>query len=99
MLRGALDINFGYGEIQPFIIEVISDGHFKFELAKPDLRSQGIGPNYSDAIIAFYVDFYTNAPKSNVYIGNIKVGNNTAGEAIVRDMSIQYLKVTSQDLN
>jgi hypothetical protein len=50
-------------------------------------------------MIAFYDDFYANAPKSNVYIGNIQVGNNTAGEAIVRDMSIQYLKVTSQDLN
>jgi|TARA_B110000211_G_scaffold126516_1_gene145642 hypothetical protein len=94
-----LDINFGYGEIQPFIIDVTSDGHFEFELAKPDPEPQGINPNDSDAMIAFYDDFYANAPKSNVYIGNIQVGNNTAGEAIVRDMSIQYLKVTSQDLN
>lgn len=93
-----LDLNLGYGEIQPLIFDVTPDGNFELELTKPNPGPQGVDQNDSDAMIAFYNDFYDNAPKSNVYIGNIQVGNNTAGEVIVRDMSIQYMKVTSQDL-
>lgn len=93
-----LDINLGYGEIQPLTFDVTSNGHFELELAKPNPGPQGVDSNNSAAMLAFYDDFYANAPKSNVYIGNIQVGNNTAGEAIVRDMSIQYMKITSQDL-
>lgn len=93
-----LDVNLGYGEIQPLIFDVTSDGHFELELTKPNPGPQGVDQTDSDAMIAFYNDFYANAPKSNVYIGNIQVGDNSAGEAIVRDMSIQYMKVTSQDL-
>ncbi|MDF1762335.1 MAG: hypothetical protein P1U57_02900 [Oleibacter sp.] len=93
-----LDLNIGYGEIQPLVLNATSDGNFELELRKPNPGPQGVNQNNSNSMIAFYNDYYSNVPKSNVYIGNVQVGNNTVGEQSIRDLSIQYMKFTSQDL-
>ena len=93
-----LDLNVGYGEIQPVKFSATSDGNFILELTAPDPSPLGVDTTDSAAMQQFYDDYYANAPKSNVYIGNIQVGQNTVGETIVNGFRAQYLKITSMDL-
>lgn len=93
-----LDLNIGYGEIQPVKFSATSDGNFVLELTAPDPTPLGIDTTDSVAMQQFYDDYYANAPKSNIYIGNIQVGQNTVGETIVNGFRAQYFKITSMDL-
>lgn len=93
-----LGLNLGFGDIQPLKFSATSDGNFVLELSKPDPSSRGVDPTDSDAMLAFFNEYYANAPKSNIYIGEITVGNRTAGETVVNGFRAQYLKATSIDL-
>ncbi len=93
-----LGLNLGFGDIQPLKFSATSDGNFVLELSKPDPSSRGVDPTDSDAMLAFFNEYYANAPKSDIYIGEITVGNRTAGETVVNGFRAQYLKATSIDL-
>jgi len=93
-----LDLNIGFGEIQPIKFSASSDGNFVLELTAPDPKRLGVDTSDADAMQQFYNDYYANAPKSNIYIGNIQVGANTVGETIVNGFRAQYFKITSMDL-
>ncbi|APR65830.1 hypothetical protein CN03_02170 [Thalassolituus oleivorans] len=84
-----LSLSLGYGEVQPLMFSVTSDGNFQLDLSGVD------GTNYND--------FYDNAAKSYLYVGNIQLGNATAvenslGSLTVDGLRATYLKVTSHDL-
>ncbi len=93
-----LGLNLGFGDVQPLKFSATSDGNFVLELSKPNPSSQGVDPTNSDEMLEFFNDYYANAPKSNIYIGEITVGNRTAGETVVNGFRAQYLKATSIDL-
>lgn len=93
-----LGLNLGFGDIQPLKFSATSDGNFVLELSKPDPSSRGVDSTDSDAMLAFFNEYYANAPKSDIYIGEITVGNRTAGETVVNGFRAQYLKATSIDL-
>lgn len=93
-----LGLNLGFGDVQPLKFSATSDGNFVLELSKPNPGSQGVDPTDEDAMLEFFNDYYANAPKSNIYIGEITVGNRTAGETVVNGFRAQYLKATSIDL-
>ena len=93
-----LGLNLGFGDIQPLKFSATSDGNFVLELSKPDPSSRGVDETDSGAMLDFFNDYYANAPKSNIYIGEITVGNRTAGEAVINGFRAQYLKATSIDL-
>jgi len=93
-----LGLNLGFGDVQPLKFSATSDGNFVLELSKPNPASQSVDTTDSAAMQAFYDGYYENAPKSNIYIGEITVGNRTAGETIVNGFRAQYLKATSIDL-
>lgn len=93
-----LGLNLGFGDMQPLKFSATSDGNFVLELSKPDPSSRGVDPSDSDAMLAFFNEYYANAPKSDIYIGEITVGNRTAGETVINGFRAQYLKATSIDL-
>lgn len=107
------NVSLGYGKSQPLLFDVSSNGQFVLELSNPvldplnpaanvDTRS-GIGKTRAD-------DFYANAPRSNIVIGNLNFGGTRPGagqvptggynfgQSEIRGMSFNYLKVTSRDL-
>jgi hypothetical protein len=84
-----LSLSLGYGEVQPLKFSVTADGNFQLELSGVDVTN--------------YEDFYDNAQKSYLYVGNIQLGNATAaanslGSLTVDGLRATYLKVTSHDL-
>jgi len=84
-----LSLSLGYGEVQPLKFSVTADGNFQLELSGVDSTN--------------YEDFYENAQKSYLYVGNIQLGNATAaanslGSLTVDGLRATYLKVTSHDL-
>lgn len=80
-----LNLALGYGKAQPLKFNVTADGQFEAEL--PKLK-------YED-----HVDFYQNAPKTSVFIGNVNLGgNNDLGSLTVDGLRFNYLKVNSHDL-
>jgi hypothetical protein len=84
-----LSLSLGYGEVQPLKFSVTADGNFQLELSGVDSTN--------------YEDFYDNAQKSYLYVGNIQLGNATAaanslGSLTVDGLRATYLKVTSHDL-
>lgn len=100
---------------QPLTIDVNDNGflHIQIQaLPKPgDTRLPGttklIGADglvgSSDAVThAWYEDYYTNGPKTNISIGNVTVGPAGApesfGSASIQGMQIQYLEVISHEL-
>jgi len=93
-----LGLNLGFGDIQPLKFSATSDGNFILELSKPNPEARSVDVNDQNAMQAFYDDYYANAPKSNIYVGEITVGNRTAGEIVVNGFRAQYLKATSIDL-
>ncbi len=46
----------------------------------------------------WYNDYYTNGAKSNVYIGELRVGGESFGTSTIEGLQIQYLEITSHDL-
>ncbi|MEK9712830.1 MAG: hypothetical protein VW258_09705 [Thalassolituus sp.] len=93
-----LDLNLGYGEIQTLQFSSTSDGNFILELTKPNPAVLNVDTTDSDAMIAFYNEYYDNAPFSHISIGNIQSGADTVGGSIIRGFRAQYFKITSMDL-
>ena len=80
-----LNLALGYGKAQPLKFSVTPDGQFEAELPKL---------TYSN-----HQDFYQNAPKTSVFIGNVNLGgNNDLGGLTIDGMQFNYLKVNSHDL-
>jgi len=80
---------------------VTSDGNFEFELVKPDAAGYGVNTSDAAAMQDFYNEYYENAPKSFVYVGNVQVGTGAGsdlGSITVDGLRSQYLKVTSRDI-
>lgn len=92
------DVNLGFGEIQPVKFSVDDSGNFELELKAPDPTVLGINESDSGQMQAFYDLYYANAPKSNIYIGDVAVGNRTSGGIEITGLRAQYLKVTTTDL-
>ena len=107
------NVSLGYGKTQPLLFDVTSNGQFVLELPNPvkdpnnptanvDTRS-GIGQQRA-------VDFYANAPRTNIVIDNLNAGGTRPGAGQVptggynfgrneiRGLSFNYLKVSSYDL-
>lgn len=94
-----VNLNLGYGDVQPLKLSATSDGNFQFlleELDPSDPVANSLGLSAED----FYQDYYANSPKSNVRIGDVRLGaTNSIGGVTISGLRAQYLKVTSQDLN
>lgn len=91
-------LNLGYGDVQPLKLSATSDGNFVFTLEELDPTSPVANPQGLTAE-EFYQDYYANSPKSEIRIGDVRVGaNNSIGGITVSGLRAQYLKVTSQDL-
>lgn len=103
----------GYGKSQPLLFDVTSNGQFTLELSNPvrDPGNPGAAVNTSSGIGKQRADdFYANAPRTNLVIGNLNAGgtrpaagvNPTGGYNFgrneIRGVSFNYLKVTSYDL-
>lgn len=93
-----ISLNLGFGEIQPMKFSATSDGNFVFELTPPNPRSIGVDVNDPVAMQIFYDDYYANAPKSFVYVGDVNIGGDSLGSATIDGFRAQYLKVQSRDL-
>jgi hypothetical protein len=107
------NVSLGYGKTQPLLFDVSSNGQFVLELSNPvldplnptanvDTRS-GVGKSRVD-------DFYANAPRTTIFLGNLNFGGTRPGagqvpsggynfgQSEIRGLSFNYLKVTSRDL-
>ncbi len=100
------DLNLGYGDIQPMTFQVTSDGNFLFEMDMPDFDRTGL-PRTVENVREFFNDYYDNAPKSNLIIGQVQIGSvpesgpNYGDLGGVRAVGVraQYLRIESFDLN
>lgn len=103
----------GYGKTQPLLFDVLSTGQFVLELPNPVKdpanptanvdTTTGVGKARAD-------DFYANAPRTNISIGNLNAGGTRASYAAIptggynfganeiNGLGFNYLKVTSHDL-
>lgn len=93
-----ISLNLGFGEIQPMKFSATSDGNFVFELTPPNPNAVGVDVNDTTAMQNFYDDYYANAPKSFVYVGDVNIGGNSIGSTTIDGFRAQYLKVQSRDL-
>jgi hypothetical protein len=93
-----ISLNLGFGEIQPMKFSATSDGNFVFELTPPNPNAVGVDVNDTAAMQNFYDDYYANAPKSFVYVGDVNIGGNSIGSTTIDGFRAQYLKVQSRDL-
>lgn len=107
------NVSLGYGKTQPLLFDVLSNGQFVLELPNPVRdpnnptanvdTTTGIGKQRAD-------DFYANAPRTNVVIGNLNAGGTRPGanqiptggynfgRSEIKGLSFNYLKVSSYDL-
>lgn len=99
------NIALGYGKSQPLLFDVTSDGQFVLELPNPVRRNADGSARSVAERNDIATDFYTNAPRTNVVIGNLSSGNRNTlsggynyGQNVIKGMSINYLKATSRDL-
>ncbi len=92
-----LSLNLGYGDVQPVKFSATSEGHFQLKLENPDWTSEYANPEGLSAE-AFYQDYYENAPKSYLHIGDVRVGNTSLGSSTISGARAQYLSVTTRDL-
>lgn len=99
------NIALGYGKSQPLLFDVTSDGQFVIELPNPVSRAANGSARSAAERNAIANDFYTNAPETNIVIGNLRSGNNGTvsggynyGRNSIEGLSINYLKATSRDL-
>lgn len=92
-----LSLNLGYGDVQPVKFSATSEGHFQLKLEDPDWSNEFANP---DGLSAqdFYEDYYENAPKSYLHIGDVRVGNTSLGSSTISGARAQYLSVTTRDL-
>lgn len=93
-----LSLNLGFGEIQPMKFSATSDGNFVFELTPPNPNAVGVNTNDPAAMQEFYDDYYANAPKSFLYVGDVNIGGNSIGSTTIDGFRAQYLRVESRDL-
>ncbi|MFI8482873.1 hypothetical protein ACIGCM_20120 [Pseudomonas sp. NPDC078700] len=99
------NVALGYGKSQPLLFDVTSDGQFVIELPNPVSRNANGSARSAAERNAIATDFYTNAPRTNVVIGNFRSGNRSSvtggynyGRNAIEGVSINYLKATSRDL-
>lgn len=96
-----LSLRLGYGEVQPLKFSASGDGNFVATLDAPDHNNPYANPNGAKSAKEFYEDYYANAPKSFLYIGDVRVGsgpNASLGSTTIEGFRAQYLKVESRDL-
>lgn len=100
------DLNLGYGDIQPLKLDVTSDGNFLFTLDFPDFDTTGL-PRTVENVQGFFNDYYDNAAKSNLIIGQVQLGAvpttgpnlGDLGGVRVVGLRAQYLRIESYDIN
>lgn len=99
------NVALGYGKSQPLLFDVTSDGQFVLELPNPVSRRANGSARSAAEREAIATDFYTNAPRTNVVIGNLSSGNSITvsggynyGRNSIEGLSINFLKATSRDL-
>lgn len=100
------DLSLGYGDVQPLKFNVTPDGNFVIELGFPDFDTTGL-PRTVSNVQNFFNDYYDNAPKSNLIIGEVQLGavpdtgpnlGNLGGTRAV-GLRAQYLRIESYDIN
>jgi hypothetical protein len=100
----SIEAALGYGDKQPVTFEVNGDGNFVFEVGSPEGFKglcgsfDGSGDCTNSTGINVLEKFYTEGPKTNIYIGNVNVGGKDFGTSTVSNLQIQYLHVQSHDL-
>ncbi len=82
-----LEGQLGYGDDQPLNLSVLPDGNFELELGSIE------GKNTQ-----FYNQYYSNGPRIDLHVGELRVGNTTFGSSTVANLQIQYLNIRSRDL-
>jgi len=93
-----MSLNLGYGDVQPMLLSATSDGNFEFTLVAPRYTVNADGTSNAQEV---YADFYENAPKSYLYVGDVQLGTSAQGNLgsiVVDGLRATYLKVTSHDL-
>ncbi len=100
--------------LQPMYMDVNGAGNFVYEIKKireplsGEIGANGLLSSSNSTAWNFYNDYYTNKDyRSNLRIGNLSIGDTTSptssgqdfGSARIEGMLIQYLKVTSHDIN
>ncbi len=105
MSNAFANISLGYGKSQPLLFDVSSNGQFVLELPNPVTRAANGSARPAAERNAIASDFYTNAPRTNIVIDNLKAGTGSFstggynfGYNAIQGLSINYLKVTSRDL-
>jgi len=96
-----IEAELGDGEFQPVTFEVDSSGNFAFEVGSLQGKCaslNGSGGCNSGVERNVLVDYYTNGPTTNAYIGNVSVGGQDFGSTTISNLQIQYLEVKSHDL-
>lgn len=100
------DLNLGYGDVQPLKFDVTADGNFVFKLDFPNFDTTGL-PRTVENVQSFFKDYYDNAPKSNLIIGQVQLGavpdtgpnlGDLGGTRAV-GVRAQYLRIESYDVN
>lgn len=99
----SIELELGQGEYQPVTFEVDDTGNFVFEVGTLEGKCSslnGTGGCNSGANTGYteLAEYYNTGPKSNTYIGNVIVGGQNFGSTTISNLQIQYLKVTSHDL-
>lgn len=100
------DLNLGYGDIQPMKFGVTSDGNFLFEMGMPDFSTTG-KPRTVENVREFFNNYYDNAPKSSLIVGQLQIGSapesgpnhGDLGSIRIEGLRAQYLRIESFDLN
>lgn len=100
------DLNLGYGDVQPLKFDVTPDGNFVFKLDFPDFDTTGL-PRTVENVQSFFKDYYDNAAKSNLIIGQVQLGAVPATGPNLGDLGgtravgvrAQYLRIESYDVN
>lgn len=96
-----IESELGSGQFQPVTFEVDSTGNFIFEVGSLQGKCASInatGGCNSGAQRDVLVDYYNSGPSTNIFIGNVSVGNQNFGSTTVSNLQIQYLEVKSHDL-
>lgn len=98
-----VNLKFGDGSYQPVTYNVLNNGHFTFEIESLQGKCQthsGSTPGgcSGGAERDRMIEFYDNGPESNIYINNVVVGGTSFGSNTISGFEVQYLKVTSHDL-
>lgn len=96
-----LEAELGSGEFQPVTFEVDATGNFVFEVGSLQGKCSsinGTGGCNAGAERDVLVNYYNSGPTTNLYIGNVVVGNKDFGSTTISNLQIQYLEVKSHDL-